>query len=306
VKFLTKYIQEQQINKIISTGPPHSMHMIALGVKQNLPQIKWIADFRDPWTQIDFYNQLKLTRLADYLHKKMEKKVLKNADVIVTVSPGFAEGLSIISNREIQLIHNGYDPSDFNNNVALDRDFSISYFGSMNKDRNFPKFWKALANISIKFPEFSRHLIVNLIGEIDKEIFTEIEKNNLSDKIFHKNKLPHKEVVEMMCSSQVLLLTINNTPAQKGIMPGKMYEYFGSKRPIIALGMEGSDAKEAIQSTGAGKYINSENDQEIEECIVEYYHLYLQKNLYTNSNGFEKFSRRNLASCYAELLNSLS
>ena len=113
VGYLETYLMQHPQDVIISTGPPHSMHLIALGLKNRFPKLKWIADFRDPWTMIDFYKDLKLTRWADAIHRSQEAKVLKSADAIVTISPSCADDLEQIAQRTIVVINNGYDEQDF-------------------------------------------------------------------------------------------------------------------------------------------------------------------------------------------------
>ena len=144
VKFLKNYLSENKVDLIISTGPPHSMHLIALGLKKKF-NIPWMADFRDPWTDIDFYEKLRLTCWADKRHKTLEKKVLKLADRVVTVSPSWQRDLEKIGNRKVDLVYNGFDPEDFELQTKVSHEsFVISHFGAFNKDRNPASLWKAL------------------------------------------------------------------------------------------------------------------------------------------------------------------
>jgi glycosyltransferase involved in cell wall biosynthesis len=146
VKYLKKYIEENAIDAIVSTGPPHSMHLIALGLKKHFPTIKWIADFRDPWTEIDFYHELQLTSWADKKHKRLEKEVIESADEVLVIGNKMAEQFSKLK-ENVSVIYNGFDEDDFPKNPNEESNyFTIVSVGSMNKDRHHEEFWKHLKN----------------------------------------------------------------------------------------------------------------------------------------------------------------
>ena len=136
IKYLLEYLKDNPVDVMVSTGPPHSMHMIALGIKEKL-NIPWLADFRDPWTNIDFYDKLMLSSSADKKHKRMEQQVLKTADQLVTVSWNWAKDFEDLGAGKTEVITNGFDPEDFENNKENSSEkFEIIHIGSMNKDRN--------------------------------------------------------------------------------------------------------------------------------------------------------------------------
>ena len=158
IKYLSIYLKDNPVDLIVSTGPPHSMHLIALGLKKKF-DIPWIADFRDPWTDIDFYHKLKLSKWADKKHKRLELKVLSKADHVVTVSPGCAHDINKICNRKVEVINNGFDPTDFEfEKSPLDKHFTISHFGAFNKDRNPANLWKTLGILTEENETFKNSL----------------------------------------------------------------------------------------------------------------------------------------------------
>lgn len=301
VKFLTKYLKENRVDLIISTGPPHSMHLIALGLKRKF-DIPWIADFRDPWTDIDFYSRLRLTKWADGKHKKLERKVLFQADHVVTVSPGCANDLDKHGNKKTMVINNGFDPKDYVNiSGKIDSDFTISHFGAFNKDRNPSSLWLALKKLTDKIPELKKRLKIQLIGQTDDSVLNNIKRNGLGDCISSTGHLPHKEGLQRLAKSQVLLLPLNDAPNVKGILPGKMYEYLALKRPVLAIGPTDADFAAIITETKSGA-VHNFNDVEGIMCTLEkYFNLYLQNELRINSDSFEKYSRRNLAKKFIDL-----
>jgi glycosyltransferase involved in cell wall biosynthesis len=154
VKSLKTFLKNNPVDAIISTGPPHSTHMIAMGVKKKF-DIPWLADFRDPWTNIDFYQQLKLTSLADYRHRKLEKAVMQKSDALVTVTWSWAEEMKVIRGSEVDVITNGFDPEDFKgaNGSQNPTAFNITHAGSLNRDRNPHSLWEAMRILLDRLPE---------------------------------------------------------------------------------------------------------------------------------------------------------
>ncbi len=302
IKFLSSYLKEKPVDLIISTGPPHSMHLIALGLKRKF-NIKWIADFRDPWTDIDFYHKLRLTKWADRKHRKLEKQVLLNADQVVTVSPGCAADLEKITNRKVEVINNGFDPLDYQFELPpLDKEFSITHFGAFNKDRNPSLLWEVLGEIAKADAEFKQKLCIRLIGQTDESVISDIRKNGLNENIKIHDHLPHSEGLYKLSQSQVLLLPLNDAPNAKGILPGKMYEYIALRRPILALGPADADYSIILNETKAGIPVSFRDKTEIKKAVAFYYSLYEEGKLKVEPGAYEKYSRRNLAAKFMKLV----
>ena len=295
-KFLRKYLIDNPVDLIITTGPPHSMHLIGAGLKKHFPDIPWLADFRDPWTEIDFYHRLKLTRLADSIHRKMEKKILEKADVVTTVSPYLKGTTEKLAGRRVDVIYNGFDPADFNFMGSPDNNyFTISHFGAFNRDRNPTLLWKALGELKQENPDFASVLKIKLIGQTDETIITEIEEEGLLENLVVYNHMQHLEGLELIAKSQLLLLPLNDAPNVRGILPGKMYEYMALRRPILAVGPPDGDFAKIIHETETG-FVHSFNDmQGIKSTLNKLYEDFKAKKLEVNSSGYQQFSRKNLA-----------
>jgi len=303
VKFLSDYLKKNPVDLIISTGPPHSMHLIALGLKNKF-EIPWIADFRDPWTDIDFYEKLRLTRWADNKHRKLEKKVLENADKVVIVSSSWAKDLSKVPGKKIEIIHNGFDPEDFLELKAVrDNSFSITHLGAFNRDRNPAVFWKVLGMLAEEDKFFKEKLRINLIGQTDISVIQDIEKNNLKNNLIQTDHLTHKKGIMELAKSQILLLPINNTPNARGILPGKMYEYMAVKRPIIAIGPVNSDCAQILSETNSGVAIDFNDSERMKKVLKNYFILFREGKLNTRPSSLEKYSRKNLTKKFMELVN---
>jgi glycosyltransferase involved in cell wall biosynthesis len=307
VNYLSDYLKNNKIDAVISTGPPHSMHLIALGLKQKF-NIPWIADFRDPWTQIDFYNQLHLTSWADNKHKKLEKLVLQTADKVVTVSSHWAEDLKLLCERNIDVITNGFDADDFNhkNEDALLTGFLFHHIGALNKDRNPHTLWKVLGKLCIESKEFKSDLKLKFTGKTDAAVFDSLKENGIFENAEKTDYMAHSEVVKLLLKSPILLLPLNDTPNVLGIVPGKLFEYLAAKRPIFAIGnMEGDTAK-IIADAHAGEMVGFKDEENTKIRVLELYKQFKEHNLKINSTSIEKYSRKSCAESYTKLLNEIT
>lgn len=305
IKFLKEYVVENGIDYIISTGPPHSMHLIALGLKKSFPKLKWVADFRDPWSNINFYDKLKTTFWADKKNKKLEQKVLKNADKVVTVSYSWAKDFEKLCGRnDIAVITNGYDPADFVSEDKTDKNkFTLIHIGSMNPDRNPIVLWNALKQLLEREESLKSVLEIKLIGQVDYKIIDSIDKYGLSEYLNKIDLMPHKNAIEELQKSQVLILPINDTPDSFGVLPGKLYEYLATKKPIFCICPQESDAYKIITEAKAGATVGYEDDLEAFEVINQWYNNFKQGITSFDNDNIEKYSRKNLAKKYVELLN---
>ena len=302
VKFLSKYLKEHPVDAIISTGPPHSMHLIAKTLHKKL-NIPWVADFRDPWTDIDFYHDLRLTKCADRKHHRLEKQVLTEATKVVTVGWDCAKGLENHGAEDVCVITNGFD-DDFENNeteqIQQSDVFTMSHIGIIGANRNPQKFWEAVAELNI--PD----LKIRLIGQTDNSVVESIKKNNIEKFVEIIPYIPHNQVVEEQRKSHVLLLFINNTPNAKGVLTGKLFEYLASGRPVLAVGPEDGDVAKVIAKTQSGTVIDFNDKDKMKSVIMDYYQKYKENQLVTKRNELvERFSRRNLAKEYVRLLNQI-
>lgn len=246
VKFLKEYLKQHPVDAIISTGPPHSMHLIALGLKRALG-VKWIADFRDPWTDIDFYAQLKLTRWADAKHKRLEGAVLREADRVLAVGWTMATDLEELGAKRVQVVTNGYDPGDLPIPAEpVDEEFSLVHVGSLPPTRNAPALWQALNALCAADPEFASRFRLRLIGPVDHTIMQSIKEAGLSGHVQHVGRVSHGEAMRHMQHARVLLLLLNDTANVKGILSGKLFEYVSTGRPIIGVGPVEGDVSRVL------------------------------------------------------------
>ena len=305
VKYLEKYIQENQIDTIITSGPPHSLHLIGLELKQKL-DLNWIADFRDPWTTIGYHKALKLSNYASKKHKNLENKVLNLADKIIVTSKTTKQEFRAITNQPIEVITNGFDDETSlakAKNVVLDSKFSLAHIGSFLSDRNPEILWKSLQELFLEIPEFARNLEIKLLGKVSQEVLDAISNFKLNDFVNNLGYISHQEAIEHQQKSQVLLLIEIDSDDTKCIIPGKLFEYIVSERPIIGIGPKNSDFQEILVNTNSGLFFEYSEKENLKKSILEYYNLYLNKNLKSNAINLEQYSRKNLTGKLVKFLN---
>lgn len=297
VRFLKRYLKEHPVDAIISTGPPHSMHLIAkeLHKKFNIP---WVADFRDPWTDIDFYKDLKLTRRSDRKHHRLERQVLSEATRVVTVGWDCAKGLENHGANNVAVITNGYDFFDISNeNYQKTSILTMSHIGIIGANRNPEMFWEAISELDIPMK-------IRLIGQIDNSVIESIKRHNIVNYVEIIPYIPHNQVIEEQQKSDVLLLFVNNTPNAKGIMTGKLFEYIASGRPILSIGPENGDSARILNETQSGVTVDFNDKEKMKSVILDFVKKYNDNQLITRHNEMvEKYSRRNLTKDFVKLLN---
>ena len=305
VHYLKDYLQIHEVDAIITTGPPHSMHLIGLGLQKYHPNIPWIADFRDPWTNIDFYKELNLTWLADKIHHRLERKVIQAADTVLVVSQGMKEEYALLQPKRLEVITNGYDASDvLNSTVPMDEKFSISHIGTLSSPRNPKTLWRVLREICNENEIFKSDLQIQLVGKVDFSVLEDIRHFGLQDQLLKIDYLTHSEAIAKQQSSQLLLLLINQSDNAKGILTGKFFEYLAAKRPVLGVGPSDGDAAAVLKETGAGVMVDFDDETATKKAILDYYSLYKSFSLSVESGGVERFSRRSLTQEMVRLIES--
>lgn len=302
--YLKKYLKANKIDVVITSGPPHSMHLIGLNLKKEL-NIKWIADFRDPWTEIDYFQQLPLTKKAIKKHHSLENEVLKNADAVLVVGKTMQENFSKFNSKVIT-VTNGFDETLTHENVTLDPKFTVTHIGLMNADRNPKMLWEVLAEIVSENEEFSKDFDLKLIGKADASVIADISKYRLSKNVQVIDYVTHDKVVEFQKKSQVLLLIVNNVPSAKGILTGKIFEYLMAKRPILAIAPSDGDVSEIINETNSGVVINFEDKVALKKAILDYYTKFKLGNLTAESKNIAQFHRKELTKKVSELIYKIT
>lgn len=309
VNFLEQYLEENKIDVVVTSGPPHSLHLIGLNLKKKLPDLKWIADFRDPWTEISYYKHLKLTKNSDKKHRRLESEVFKNADITLATSYTDAENFRKNGANAI-CITNGFDDSDSkqkDENVKLqnretENHFTLSYIGVLEQLRNPENLWNSLNELIKTHPDFAENFMLKFAGRIDDKILSSIENSDLKNHILNLGYLSHDKAVSEMQNSDMLLITNFPNDSSKGIIPGKIFEYLASGKQIISFGPDQADVSKILAETNAGKHFSYHDSETIKTFILEKYELWKNGNLLENTQNIEQFSRKNLTKKLTEIL----
>ena len=300
VKFLSSIIEKEEIDTIITTGPPHSVHLIGHHLKQK-EKLKWLADFRDPWTSIGYHKELKLSTKSKQKHKELERLVLNTADQIVVTSQTTKEEFSGISKKPITVITNGYD-SDYKGDMTKTEEFTLSHIGSLLSERNPGVLWRVLAQLLTENEPFKQHFKLRLAGVVSEDVLKSIYDSGLENYTELLGYVSHDRAIQLQQESQVLLLVEVDSPETKGILPGKLYEYMVAKRPILAIGPKNWDANQIISDTNTGATFDYESTTDLKNVILKWFAAYQKGNLKTESKGVEKYSRRELTRELSKLI----
>lgn len=308
VRFLKKYLEEHPVDLIVSTGPPQSMHLIGrrLAKETGLP---WIADFRDPWTKIFYFKHLSMTKATERWHKKMEKRVLDDADAVVAVSPLVQQEFQAMTDTPVELITNGFDECDFKVDESIkteatggsDKDFIITHTGLFAADGNPTTLWEVLGEKCSKDPDFKEHLIIRLVGKTDEQIIKAIEEAGLKENIEDLGYQPHSKAVEEQSKASLLILPLRKEPEYKAVLPGKLFEYLASLRPVLGIGQPDGAMSMILNSTKTGLVLNWDDKASISRYIDLCWERHLKGELTVEDADISQFTRRRLTHRMVEL-----
>lgn len=300
VKFLSDLIVKEQIETIITTGPPHSVHLIGQQLKEK-HALKWVTDFRDPWTSIGYHKKLRLSAASQKKHKQMEHLILNTADQLIVTSEMTKKEFGEITNKPITVITNGYD-NDFKGKVVLDKSFTIAHVGSLLSGRNPNNLWKALSQLASENEMFRAELQLEFLGVVSEDVLNSLSRYELVPYIKLKGYVSHVQAVRRQRGAQVLLLVEIDSEETEGIVPGKIFEYMAAKRPILALGPKNWEVRNMIRETQTGEVFDYEATTQLKNVLLDWFKAYKKGVLTVNSGNIEKYSRRELTRKLAQNL----
>ena len=308
VRFLKKYLEEHPVDLIVSTGPPQSMHLIGrrLAEETGLP---WIADFRDPWTKIFYFKHLAMTKATERWHHRMEKKVLDDATAVVAVSPLVQQEFQAMTQTPVELITNGYDECDFpdeRNTAAAggpDKDFTVTHTGLFAADGNPTVLWEVLAEKCADDADFRSKLKIKLIGKTDEQIIKAIDNAGLKENLTDLGYQPHNIAVEEQRQASLLILPLRKEPEYRAVLPGKLFEYLASCRPIFGIGQTDGAMSMILNQTKIGVVLDWNDKEGIRNHIDNCWTRHLEGRLETDSADISGFTRRSLTRQMAKLFD---
>lgn len=305
VRFLNKYLLENKIECIFSSGPPHSAHLIARELSKN-NKLPWVADFRDPWTGVYYFNKLKLTECAKKKHSLLERAVLNEANLILVVGETMKNDFEKLTEKKIEVIYNGYEESEYRDlEIIADKKFSIAYTGMFFRDQNPAELWNALKELTQELPGFKADLSLNFTGKIDAVVIESINNAGLAEFLVYNDYVDHALIPCIQKQSQLLLLSINRVEKSGYILTGKVFEYLAARRPILAICPPDSDVARLISKTQAGTVIPFNQKEIIKLVVSDYYKKFKTGNLKVSTIGIEKYTRISLTKQLADSLDKL-
>lgn len=304
VNYLKKILQKENIDTIVTSGPPHSLHLIGLKLKQQLPTIKWLADFRDPWTQISYHKELKLTSWAAKKHENLEREVMQKADIILATSYADGENFKKIGAKRVEVITNGFE--QVKQNIEKEQDnFNITYSGGLEMLRNPTALWKALAQILQENKSFREDFKLNFYGSLADDVKQTIIENGLNENLVVHGYVSHQESLDAINKANILVLTNFDNEASKGIIPGKLFEYMATGNPILAIGPEDADVEKILSKTKAGDYFSHQDVTQVKLFILSIYKQWLanpNQKFETNEIEVQQFNRKNLTKKLVDII----
>lgn len=307
VKQGKEIIKKEKPDIIFSSSPPPTVHLIAMKLAK-WSGIKWVADFRDPWTKIYHYNRSKKNKYSLLLDKKFEQQVVNSADNLVTVSNNIPSLLRHDSKKNFAIIPNGYDEDDFLGLNILEKfdKFTMAYAGKMNNQQNPRNLWIALKQLKESNSNFAENFQILFMGNIAPDVIKEIKKYKLDSYCKFTGHIEHKNMIENILKSDVLLLLIPDTQDNKGIVTGKIFEYMRAGNFILGIGPKNGDAAKILDDTKTGKMFEYEDMEGIKKEIKRVFENW-QKGTRSevNKEEIEKYSRRKLTHKLTEIFDSL-
>ena len=305
VRFLKKYLAEHPVDVIVTTGPPHSMHLIGQRLHKELG-IPWIPDFRDPWSRMYYLKHLPMSARTWRRLRAMEQSVLDDCSTVLAVTPLVQEEFQAQTKTPVAMITNGYDGGDFDQAVEPDGFFNVVHTGLFAADGNPLNLWKALGLKAWADADFKAALRLRLVGKVDREVYDAIAEAGLKDNVIDLGYRDHLTAVREQLAATVLVLPLRNDPEYRPILPGKLFEYLASRRPVLGIGQEDGAMARVLADTGAGVTAGWDNLEAMRDFIDTAWERHKAGGIPPVEGDIARFSRRNLTRELAALLERVS
>ncbi|OGB66905.1 MAG: hypothetical protein A2Y94_02355 [Caldithrix sp. RBG_13_44_9] len=308
---LDQLFKQEEIQLIFTSSPPHSLQLIGRHLKKKY-HLPWVADFRDPWSDIQYYQVFKRSSFAQKIDQALEKSVLLKSDHLVNVSQTVMEGyLKKVPTANLRnkftVIPNGFDQQDFlAPPVKADNYFTILHSGNLNATQNPEIFWQSIRNILESNPSLKQTIRIQLIGNTVPDIQLAVVRNHLQEVVDFQPFIPHSEIINKIQQADLLLSVVPDVPDNKGIVLSKNFEYIGSGKPVLIIGPGDSDIGKIIADFSNSKICNYHDMDGCKNFILQTIHDWRKGKVRLIPDSIrEKFSRQQLTGQLADIFDRL-
>ena len=306
VTALKAYLAEHPVDAIITTGPPHSVHLIGQRLHKDLGT-PWIPDFRDPWSRMYYLKHLPMTAGTWKKLLKLEQSVLDECSTVLACTPLMQEEFQAQTRTPVANITNGYDEEDFTGPAPEgDGLFNITHTGLFAADGNPLALWKVLAKLAKTEPGFRQELRIRLVGKVDREVLDAIAAAGLSDNVVLLGPLNHAEAVKEQRRASILLLPLRNDPQYAPILPGKLFEYLAARRPVLGIGQEEGAMAQVLFSACAGITADWEDPAPMRAFLANAWHQHCEGGVPATTGDITPYTRRAITRALAQLLEKVT
>jgi len=295
-------LHTESIDALLTSSPPVTTNLIAEELKEK-HKIPWIADFRDLWTQNHNYPYSTFRR---FFERRLEIRTLSTADALVTVSTPMAHKLTTLhEGKKVCTITNGFDPEKMTEGkVDLTSKLTITYTGQIYKKQNTEKLLAALRDLITGGVINRKEVEVRIFGPRNEQLEKQALEYGLADVVVQYGIVPREVCFRKQRESQLLWQITWEDPQEKGAYSGKIFEYLGAHRPVLATGGFGGDVVEKlIKDTNSGCYCSTIED--VKHALKELYSEYKLNGKVSFEGDIKeinKYSYPEMAKKFAELL----
>ncbi len=310
-KAAKKLLLAEQFDLLITTGPPHSTHLIGQKIK-SLFNIKWIADFRDPWLELYFNKMLLRTKWAEERDRQMELGVLEYADLVLTVGPSLKQMLDDklkLTNSKVHFVYSGYDTEKFEHitkQVSKEK-FIITHLGLLGVSQPIDAFIAAIKELKAANNEiFFLKSELKIIGKVDPLFIEQLKKEIPYLQLEVIDYMPHQTAIQAIVDSDLLFNSMPEIEESKYMITGKLAEYIATGNPILCLGNPEGDANVLFQSLNIpAQVFDRKNSKAISKYLLEVFHNKFEQQQKYDLNIKNGLSKKEVSQQLFNIINSI-